>query len=50
MGKNMESKQAILIALQKCKDAQKQLKKRQQHYCIRKYYEKKEAESKQREN
>ena len=48
----METKQEseIIKAIKKCKDAQKQLKKRQQHYCIRKYYEKKEAESKQREN
>ena len=46
----MESKQEILKALQKCKEAQKQLKKRQQQYCINKYYEKKEAENKQREN
>lgn len=28
-------------AIQKCKNAQKQLKKRQQQYCIKKYYEEK---------
>ena len=27
--------------IQKCKNAQKQLKKRQQQYCINKYYEEK---------
>lgn len=31
-------------AIQKCNNAQKQLKKRQQQYCINKYYEKKEKE------
>lgn len=35
-------------ALLKCKNAQKQLKKRQQQYCINKYYEKKEKEKKQK--
>lgn len=42
----METKQEseIIKAIEKCKEAQKQLKKRQQKYCINKYYEKKEAE------
>ena len=31
-------------ALNRCKEAQIERKKRQQQYCINKYYEKKEAE------
>lgn len=34
-------------ALNRCKEAQKERKKRQQQYCINKYYEKKEAERKE---
>ena len=42
----METKQEseIIKAIEKCKEAQKQLKKRQQKYCIEQYYKKKEAE------
>lgn len=34
----------LLKAIEKCKEVQKERKKRQQQYCINKYYEKKEAE------
>lgn len=34
----------LLEAIEKCKKAQIERKKRQQQYCINKYYEKKEAE------
>lgn len=33
-------------AIDRCKKAQQDRKKRQQQYCINKYYEKKEAEKK----
>lgn len=41
-----EISEELKEALERCKNAQKQLKRRQQQYCIKKYYEKKEAESK----
>lgn len=34
----------LLEAIEKCKKAQIERKKRQQQYCINKYYEKKKAE------
>ena len=34
----------LLETIEKCKKAQLERKKRQQQYCINKYYEKKEAE------
>ena len=46
----METKQEseIMKSIEKCKEAQKQLKKRQQKYCIEQYYKKKEAEQKKK--
>ena len=46
----METKQKseIMQAMEKCKEAQKQLNKRQQQYCIDQYYKKKEAEQKEK--
>ena len=41
-----EISEELKEALERCKNAQKQLKRRQQQYCIKKYYEKKEAENK----
>ena len=36
----------LLKAIEKCKEAQKERKKRQQQYCINKYYEEKERKEK----
>ena len=46
----METKQEseIMKSIEKCKEAQKQLKKRQQKYCIEQYYKKKEAKQKKK--
>lgn len=46
----METKQEseIIKAIKKCKEAQKQLKKRQQKYCIEQYYKKKEEGQKKK--
>ena len=41
-----EISEELKEALERCKNAQKQLKRRHQQYCIKKYYEKKEAENK----
>lgn len=43
---NINTSKELLEAIEKARQAQKQLKKRQQQYCINKYYEKKEAEKK----
>ena len=46
----METKQEseIIKAIEKCKEAQKQLKKRQQKYCIEQYYREKRSETKEK--
>lgn len=44
--KNEISKE-LQEAINRCKKAQQERKKRQQQYCINKYYEKKEAEKDQ---
>jgi len=41
------SKQDLLEALQRCKEAQKDRKKRQQEYCIKRYYKQKEEKEKE---
>jgi hypothetical protein len=46
MNKNISKE--LQEAIEKCKEAQKQLKKRQQKYCIEQYYKKKEAEQKKK--
>lgn len=43
---NKEISEELKEALERCKIAQKQLKKRQQKYCIEQYYKKKETEQK----
>lgn len=43
---NKEISKELQEAIERCKKAQYNQKKRQQQYCINKYYEKKEAEKK----
>lgn len=40
----------LLEAIEKCKEAQKERKKRQQQYCINKYYEEKERKENAKKN
>lgn len=43
---NKDISEELKEALERCKTAQKQLKKRQQQYCIDKYYKKKQEQLK----
>ena len=49
MKERKETAQELQEIIERCKKAQQERKKRQQQYCIKKYYDKKEAERKSRE-